>query len=107
MLLCSGYYWNRRQAEYSRSVGFFGIGHCHTLYVYWPVVADDQVFDWDDANSTHVARHNVMPKEIEQVFANDPMDLGLQTVDGEERYVSVGAHRWIPRVGCGVDDAWA
>ena len=38
----------------------------------------------------HVARHNVTPEEVEQVFANDPMDLGAEVVDGEERYTGVG-----------------
>jgi uncharacterized DUF497 family protein len=47
-------------------------------------------FQLDESNSAHIARHHVVPKEIEQVFANDPMDLGLQMVDGEERYASVG-----------------
>ncbi|MBI3645973.1 MAG: BrnT family toxin [Acidobacteriales bacterium] len=47
-------------------------------------------FDWDDANIAHIARHNVTPEEVEQVFANDPMDLGAEVVDGEERYAGVG-----------------
>ena len=47
-------------------------------------------FDWDEANVGHVARHNVTPEEVEQVFANDPMDLGADVVDGEERYTAVG-----------------
>jgi uncharacterized DUF497 family protein len=54
------------------------------------LVADALVFDWDDANLAHIARHNVTPEEVEQVFANDPMDLGAEVVDGEERYASVG-----------------
>ncbi|MBI1789440.1 MAG: hypothetical protein HYR60_18040 [Acidobacteria bacterium] len=29
------------------------------------------------------------PEELEQVFANDPMDLGEEVVDGEERYAGV------------------
>jgi len=54
------------------------------------LVADDLVFDWDEANVAHVARHNVTPEEVEQVFANDPMDLGADVVEGEERYTGVG-----------------
>jgi uncharacterized DUF497 family protein len=54
------------------------------------LVADELVFDWDDANVAHIARHNVTPEEVEQVFANDPMDLGAEVVDAEERYASVG-----------------
>ena len=53
-------------------------------------MADELVFDWDEANVAHVARHNVTPEEVEQVFANDPMDLGANVVDGEERFTGVG-----------------
>ena len=52
--------------------------------------ADELVFDWDEANVAHVARHNITPEEVEQVFANDPMDLCADVVDGEERYTGVG-----------------
>ena len=54
------------------------------------LVADELTFDWDEANIGHVARHSVTPEEVEQVFANDPMDLGADAVDGEERYTGVG-----------------
>ena len=54
------------------------------------LVADELVFDWDKANAAHIARHNVTPEEVEQVFANGPMDLDAQVVDGEERYAGVG-----------------
>ena len=53
-------------------------------------MADELTFDWDEANIGHVARHNVTPEEVEQVFANDPMDLGADVVEGEERYTGVG-----------------
>ena len=48
-------------------------------------------FDWDDANVGHLARHRVMPEEAEQVILNDPVDLGMEIVEGEERHVSLGA----------------
>lgn len=48
-------------------------------------------FDWDEANIGHFDRHNVLPKEAEQVILNDPLDLGMELVDGEERYLSLGA----------------
>lgn len=48
-------------------------------------------FDWDEANAGHVARHSVSPEEAEQVILNDPVDLGLEIVEGEERYLSLGA----------------
>lgn len=47
-------------------------------------------FDWDDANIDHVARHNVQPDEAEQVIFNDPVDLGMEIVEGEERYLNLG-----------------
>jgi uncharacterized DUF497 family protein len=53
-------------------------------------VTDALSFDWDEANVGHVARHNVTPEEVEQVFANDPMELGADVVDGQERYTAVG-----------------
>jgi uncharacterized DUF497 family protein len=48
-------------------------------------------FDWDEANIGHLDRHNALPKEAEQVILNVPLDLGMELVDGEERYLSLGA----------------
>ena len=42
-------------------------------------------FDWDEENIGHVARHRVLPEEAEQVILNDPVDLGMEIVKGEER----------------------
>ena len=53
-------------------------------------MAEELVFDWDDANVEHIGRHAATPEEVEQVFGNDPMDLGSDVVDSEERYTSVG-----------------
>jgi uncharacterized protein len=47
-------------------------------------------FDWDEANVGHVARHSVLPEEAEQVVLNDPVDLGMEIVEGEERYLNLG-----------------
>jgi uncharacterized protein len=47
-------------------------------------------FDWDDANREHIARHQVVPDEAEQVIDNHPLDISVETVDGEERIASVG-----------------
>jgi uncharacterized DUF497 family protein len=47
-------------------------------------------FDWDETNAGHVARHRVLPDEAEQVILNDPVDLGIEIVGGEERYLSLG-----------------
>lgn len=48
-------------------------------------------FDWDEANTGHVARHSVLPEEAEQVILTDPVDLGVEIVEGEERYLNLGA----------------
>ena len=48
-------------------------------------------FDWDESNIRHVARHSVLPEEAEQVILNDPVDLGMEIVEGEERYLNLGA----------------
>jgi len=48
-------------------------------------------FDWDDANVAHVVRHQVVPREAEEAVLLDPVDLGSEVVDGEERYASLGA----------------
>jgi uncharacterized DUF497 family protein len=53
--------------------------------------APDIEFDWDEANIGHVARHRVLPEEAEQVILNDPVDLGMEIVKGEERYINLGA----------------
>src|SRR5205085_11829354 len=47
--------------------------------------------DWDEANIGHVARHSVLPEKTEQVILNDPVDLGMETAEGEERYLNLGA----------------
>ncbi len=48
-------------------------------------------FDWDDANIAHIARHGVFTDKAEQVIRNNPVEVGMETVDEEERYISVGA----------------
>ena len=48
-------------------------------------------FEWDEANIDHIARHRVQPVEAEQVILNDPVDLGIEIVEGEERFVNLGA----------------
>ena len=48
-------------------------------------------FDWDEANIGHLARHGVLPEEAEQVILTDPLDLGMEIVEGEERSLNLGA----------------
>jgi len=47
-------------------------------------------FLWDEANISHIARHNVSPEEAEQVIQNDPLDLAVQVINGERRNPQVG-----------------
>ena len=48
------------------------------------------LFDWDSANTAHIARHNISPDEAEQVIENYPLDLGVQLRNGEERFLHLG-----------------
>jgi len=48
-------------------------------------------FDWDEANITHIARHDVTPQEVEQAYTNDPLIvLATLSRSGEERVLCAG-----------------
>lgn len=47
------------------------------------------IFDWDEANIAHIAKHDVKPEEAEQVILNRPVDLGAELRNGEERFAQV------------------
>ncbi len=47
-------------------------------------------FEWDEANTSHIARHDVKPHEAEEVISNEPVDLSKTLRNGEERAVQVG-----------------
>jgi hypothetical protein len=47
-------------------------------------------FDWDSANTEHIARHNVTPEEAEEVIQNDPLDAPAVLRNGEKRTVNLG-----------------
>lgn len=52
---------------------------------------NDELFDWDDANILHLAEHDVMPEEAEEVVLNDPMEMGYDKSDlGEDRWSYLG-----------------
>jgi uncharacterized DUF497 family protein len=51
---------------------------------------DDELFEWDDANILHLAEHGVSPEKAEEVLLNDPLDVGFDVVDGEERWSYIG-----------------
>ena len=42
----------------------------------------ESAFDWDDTNMAHIARHNVVPAEAEQVILNQPIDLAREIRTG-------------------------
>ncbi len=48
------------------------------------------MFDWDEANVRHIARHGVTPEEAEQVLNNAPSDPVFQMYKDEERYFQYG-----------------
>jgi len=51
---------------------------------------DNALFEWDDANILHIAEHDVVPEEAEEVMLGDPLDGGFEIVDGEERWTYIG-----------------
>ena len=48
------------------------------------------MFDWDEANAVHIAKHGVEPHEAEEVTTNYPIDLAVTIRNGEERTEQVG-----------------
>lgn len=69
-----------------------GSGHIDSVYTlyYTSIVAGGIEFDWDAANTKHLAAHRVTAREFESVMRNSPMDLAYEVLGGEERYRSVG-----------------
>jgi len=51
---------------------------------------DDGLFDWDDANILHLAEHDVVPEEAEEAILGDPLDVGFDVVNNEERWSYLG-----------------
>ncbi|BAQ61920.1 hypothetical protein GM3708_2326 [Geminocystis sp. NIES-3708] len=39
-------------------------------------------FDWDQANIEHIARHNIIPEEVEEALS-DRQKIGISTYQGE------------------------
>ena len=75
-------------------------------------------FNWDRHNIAHIARHDVVPAEVEEVFANIPIHIETQLDgrSGEPRHLEIGetdANRvlyvvWTPRENLiRVVTAWA
>ena len=53
-------------------------------------MAEEIEFEWDDANTKHIARHNVDRADVQQVFANGETAIGYEVVEGEQRWTAVG-----------------
>jgi uncharacterized DUF497 family protein len=47
-------------------------------------------FDWDLENIRHLALHDILPAEAEQVLTNRPRDLEFELRNGEERVTQIG-----------------
>jgi uncharacterized DUF497 family protein len=47
------------------------------------------VFDWDQGNIRHLARHGVSPQEAEECYRNDPLVLEEQPFDDETRFLAL------------------
>ena len=52
--------------------------------------AKNPAFDWDAANTAHVARHGVRPDEAEQVLSGASLPLEAEERSGEERHAELG-----------------
>jgi uncharacterized DUF497 family protein len=51
-------------------------------------------FDWDDANIAHIARHDVVPAEVQEAFFdNDAFNKPHDLRNGEVRYTMLGQTR--------------
>jgi hypothetical protein len=48
------------------------------------------LFEWDETNIGHLALHQLLPAEAEQVIVNRPIDLDAYLRNGEERMVQIG-----------------
>jgi uncharacterized DUF497 family protein len=48
------------------------------------------LFDWDEANIAHIAKHGVTPEEAEEAVTSSPIDLQYQVRNGELRVVQIG-----------------
>jgi len=47
-------------------------------------------FDWDEQNIGHLAHHQILPVETEEVLKNRPRDLEHELRNGEERMTQIG-----------------
>jgi len=48
------------------------------------------VFDWDSANIDHIVEHDVTSEEAEEVVIGEPVAVGFDVINGEERWSYLG-----------------
>jgi uncharacterized DUF497 family protein len=48
------------------------------------------MFDWDEANIAHIARHNVLQHEAEDILTSNPFDVSYEARSGEIRLRQIG-----------------
>lgn len=48
------------------------------------------VFDWDDANISHISRHGITPEEAEEVLVGASIELASGECAREERHAELG-----------------
>jgi uncharacterized protein len=52
---------------------------------------DNLNFDWDDANISHIAEHDVTREEAEEALTGDPLEMNFEVgEDGEQRWSYLG-----------------
>ncbi len=51
---------------------------------------ETEMFDWDEDNIRHIARHDVTPEEAEEALTIAPLDAVQQYYEGEERFLYLG-----------------
>ena len=56
-------------------------------------MSDAIEFDWDEHNRSHLKTHRVSAGEFEELILNEPLDLDYQSVNGEDRFKSLGITR--------------
>jgi uncharacterized DUF497 family protein len=50
-------------------------------------------FDWDAANTAHIARHGIAPEEAEEAIQIEPLEVDLQHRESEPRVLCFGRTR--------------
>lgn len=52
-------------------------------------------FEWDENNIEHIARHNVIPEEVEEVFLDSKrVGTSVRKVSQEKRWAMIGSTQY-------------